>query len=96
MNHIIWPEGQPEEGWQTENTAKAFLRVAMMQIIQLAKLSSARRMRWAIGSNSMEPADIEEVLRRAGGIAPPGGWHKPRSGPLQVAEDLHVRTHSII
>lgn len=95
MNHLIWPEGLPEEAWATTSSYRAWFYVAAMQIIQLAKLASARRMRWATCFEAVDPADAEEMLRQAGAIAPPGGWHEP-SEISYVPADIHISTLSIV
>ena len=95
MIHTIWPEGQPAKAWTTTRSYKAWFYVAAMQIIQLSKLASARRMRWATCFGAVDPADAEEMLRQAGAIAPPGGWHEPMEIG-HIPNDLHISTLSVV
>ena len=95
MIHTIWPEGRPDKVWSGTSGLRAWLHLATMQIVQLTDLKSARRMRWATSSESLSTVDAEEVLRRAGSIPPPGGWHEPR-GIDPIAGDLHISTLSVI
>lgn len=97
MNHIIWPEGLPDEAWTTGNSFKAWMRVARMQLVQLSRFPKSRRMRWATTEKDYGAYDIEEILRRAGGSAPPGGWHEPRPIESDLERgDLHVTTLSVV
>ena len=54
-------------------------------------------MRWATSMQPLIAEDVEEILRRADGTPPPGGWHEARDIESEHGfGDLHVSTLSVI
>lgn len=97
MNHAIWPEGQPGQSFETKSTFRALVHLFRMQLVQLSKLSSARRMRHAISEGEISPSYLEKSIRESGAIAPPGGWPIEKENNIpHTPSDVSVRTHSII
>ena len=97
MNHAIWPEGQPEQSFETRSAFKALAHLFRMQLVQLTRLSNARRMRHATSEGKISPSYLEHSMREAGAIAPPGGWPIEKENNIPHSHsDVSVRTHSII
>ena len=107
VNHLIWPEGQPENPYVTTSSFKAFFVTLWMQTKQLADLKNTRRIRHATSEEPLKADEVEAILSKTGMYPPPGGWPKdeapnPASDTIfnpegiTVPKDIHVRTHSVI
>lgn len=99
-HYAIWPEGLPGEAIRTDGWLKANAILGWQQISQLFPLSKARRMRVATCEDGMpDPHAAEAALERAGAIAPPGGWPRPRfddGGHQGPRADVRISTLSVV
>lgn len=98
MNHVIWPEGLPDQAHRTTSWAKAQAILFWLQLKWLFPMNKARRMRHATAEDAMpDPHVAEHTLQELGAIPPPGGWPKETSKSGSGPEtDVHVRTHAVI